>query len=103
MNKIRSLNDCKQILSDMLFFVESIEQYEQYPAELIINNDIDICMVNGGSTRVRKMEENLFELYSSGPNWWDQEPHFKDLEYITRKLYRNRKSLNKSIQLMNTE
>lgn len=101
---INTLADCEEILTQMPIYNENEEEYhEMYVNQLYIQDDIDICMINGGNTRLRKLSDDCYELFSSGLNWRDQEVTFKDRKYIIHKLYRNRKSINREFKNLQHE
>jgi len=93
MNKIiKSIADARSILKSL-----EIEDDLNENASISFR-DSKICMMNGGSTQITRISEDVYTTFSSGQNWSDQQREEHDLEYCARYLWKARKNWNKNQQ-----
>jgi len=91
MAKINNKNDCREILLNL----EISKEFDFDEEEFLIVDDPNICMINGGNTRIVRCEEEEFRHFSSGQGWQDQGWSYFNLNSAIDFLWRARKSINK--------
>jgi len=76
--------------ADAEAFVRNLDEFEYA--------DPQICVINGGTTIIKKIDENDFTTFSFGQNWWDQQEEHHDFNFIVKKIWETRKAVNRAIR-----
>lgn len=93
--KIRTKKDAEELLNKM---PNKDDSWGSQPNCIVIPNDPDIAMMNGGSTKICKNGDDLSQ-YSWGQNWRDQGHSSISKKKAIDKIYRNRKKVSEFLDM----